>query len=144
MSEVSKRLQESLDKQAMSAYHLAQKSGVTEASISRILNKGVVPQRKTAEKLARALKISPVWLLTGNGTNKVVVEEDYNPYDLIDQVVSHPRGVDAIVKFLAENHEDLKRHSLYDLFIKGIKSEIRNEIKVEEILKIIERNQAKR
>lgn len=59
----AKRLQTALDRLNMKAQELADKSGVSKASISQYLNGVHCPYSLSAGKMALVLGVNPVWLM---------------------------------------------------------------------------------
>lgn len=57
------RLKEAMFKRGLTARELANKSNISEASISRYLSGKLVPKQGTIQALAKALEVDPVWLL---------------------------------------------------------------------------------
>jgi ribosome-binding protein aMBF1 (putative translation factor) len=62
----AKFFHDSFQSEMLSQQDLAVKSGVTEATISRIANGHPAPRPSTVRELAQALGVSPVWLLYGD------------------------------------------------------------------------------
>lgn len=68
MVEIKDRLKKALDSSGMTASELAQKSGINKGAISRYLHGTVIPKQSAVGELARALGVSPAWLLGFNVT----------------------------------------------------------------------------
>lgn len=63
MDEIKDRLKKALDDRGMSAAGLAKKSGINKGAISKYLHGSVIPKQSAVGELARALGVSPAWLL---------------------------------------------------------------------------------
>lgn len=68
MDEIKDRLKKALDDRGMSAAGLAKKSGINKGAISKYLHGSVIPKQSAVGELARALDVSPAWLLGFNVT----------------------------------------------------------------------------
>ena len=78
------RLKEAMRKRGLTARELANKSNISEASISRYLSGKLVPKQGTIQALAKALAVDPVWLL---GYDPVTPDNDAaNDHAIIEQV----------------------------------------------------------
>lgn len=64
------RLQKLIDSKGVTAYVVAQETGISQATLSRILNKNTKPNLRNTKTLAEYFNVSVPFLLTG---------EDYNP-----------------------------------------------------------------
>jgi len=63
MVEIKERLNEALKIRNMTASELSKKSGIGKGSISKYLNGVVVPKQSAIGDMAKALNVSPAWLL---------------------------------------------------------------------------------
>ena len=63
MTEIKDRLKKALDASGMTLTELANKSGIGKGSISKYLHGTVIPKQSAVGELARALGVSPAWLL---------------------------------------------------------------------------------
>lgn len=63
MTEIKDRLKKALDASGMTLTELANKSGIGKGSISKYLHGAVIPKQSAVGELARALHVSPAWLL---------------------------------------------------------------------------------
>lgn len=61
--ETAKRLKFAMDAHKLTAKQLSDKSGVSEPSISQYLHGTFAPKNKTAAKLAKVLRVNPMWLM---------------------------------------------------------------------------------
>lgn len=78
------RLKEAMQKRGLTARELANKSNISEASISRYLSGKLIPKQATIQALAKALGVDPVWLL---GYDPVAPDNDIvTDQMLIEQV----------------------------------------------------------
>lgn len=68
MKSFSERLRYLIDKKGITPYYLSEKTGISEAAISRLLNgKSIRPNIRTTGLLANYFHITEDWLLTGEG-----------------------------------------------------------------------------
>ena len=72
--EIRDRIKKGMEFRGMTASELAQKSGVNKSLISKYLKGTVEPKQSTIYALARALRVSPAWLL-GYEDQMVEVEQ---------------------------------------------------------------------
>ena len=63
LAEVSKRIKQALDYKDMSQQELSRISGVSKSSISQYISQFSAPSKMTAERLARALGVNPLWIM---------------------------------------------------------------------------------
>lgn len=70
------RLQKLIDRKNISQKDLSEKSGVTESSISRYLNKNIKPHLDTASSLAQVLGVSVDYLM-GNSPLPDITAADH-------------------------------------------------------------------
>jgi len=63
----SERIKELMTGRGLTAYHLSKETGVSQATISRILNKESKPNINTLKTLAKYFNLEDTWLLTGEG-----------------------------------------------------------------------------
>ncbi len=63
MADIKDRIKEVLQAQDMTASELAAKSGIGKGSISKYLKGTVIPKQSAIGAIARALGVSPAWLL---------------------------------------------------------------------------------
>ena len=63
MADIKDRIMEVLQAKGMTASELAAKSGIGKGSISKYLKGTVVPKQSAIGTMARALGVSPAWLL---------------------------------------------------------------------------------
>ncbi len=63
MADIKDRILEVLQARNMTASELAAKSGIGKGSISKYLKGTVVPKQSAIGAMARALGVSPAWLL---------------------------------------------------------------------------------
>ena len=68
MTTIGQRVREARQRAALSQADLAERAGLQEVTISRIENERYGPPRpSTIRKLADALRVTPAWLLYGEG-----------------------------------------------------------------------------
>lgn len=63
MDEIKDRLKKAIDARDITAADLARKSGINKGAISKYLKGTVIPKQSAVGDLARALDVSPAWLL---------------------------------------------------------------------------------
>lgn len=63
MADIKDRLKEALENKGMTASELSARSGIAKGSISKYLKGTVVPKQSAIGEMARALGVSPAWLL---------------------------------------------------------------------------------
>ena len=63
MTEIKIRIKEALEIRGMTAAELSKKSGIGKGSISKYLNGIVMPKQSAIGAMARALGVSPAWLM---------------------------------------------------------------------------------
>lgn len=70
LQETAQRLKEAMTEAGVTAAELSERSGVGKSSISQYMNGRNSPSNISASKMARVLKVSPIWLM-GFQTPKV-------------------------------------------------------------------------
>ncbi len=63
MYKIKDRLKEALEIRKMLPVELARRSGINKGTISRYLKGEIIPKQSKIAELARALNVSPAWLL---------------------------------------------------------------------------------
>ena len=63
MVDIKDRIREALEVRGMTAAELSKRSGIGKGSISKYLNGFVVPKQSAIGSMARALSVSPAWLM---------------------------------------------------------------------------------
>ena len=63
MANTNERIKEALALRGMTAADLSRKTGIGKGLISRYLHGEVVPKQSKIAVIARALEVSPAWLL---------------------------------------------------------------------------------
>lgn len=63
MMEIKERIRKAMEVRGMTASELAKKSGIAKGSISKYLNGLVVPKQSAIGEMAKALSVSPAWLM---------------------------------------------------------------------------------
>lgn len=80
MKSISERLRYLIDKKGITPYYLSEKTGISEATISRLLSgKSIRPNIKTIGLLTYYFQITEDWLLTGDGEMKkaeIIITQD--------------------------------------------------------------------
>ena len=65
MNTIQERFQFLLESKGLTPYQLSKKTGISDATLGRILNKGSKPNSKTMESLCKYFDITEEWFLTG-------------------------------------------------------------------------------
>jgi transcriptional regulator with XRE-family HTH domain len=63
---ISVRVKELMRKKGISAYNLSNYTGISQATLSRILNKDTKPNASNLKSLAEYFQVEQEWLLSGN------------------------------------------------------------------------------
>ena len=63
MFEINKRIREEMVRQNLTMTDLANKSGLSRSTISRYVSDSIEPKQNAVGALAKALHVSPAWLL---------------------------------------------------------------------------------
>lgn len=115
------RLRDILNEKCMSAQELANRSGVSKASLSQYLSGKYTPKNTSAKKLADVLKVNPAWLMGLDVTKDI--EIDYMASKAID-LVADTYSIEEIEKAINTlNTRELKRLSAYIEYIKAKRQE---------------------
>ena len=69
---IGTRLSELLKNKGVSAYVLADETGMSNATLSRIIKKDAKPNIKTLKKITDYFNVSREWFLTGSGKKNIV------------------------------------------------------------------------
>jgi len=65
---ISLRIKELMKKKGVSAYNISKETGISQATLSRILNKNTKPNMNNLKILSKYFNSSEEWLLTGEGS----------------------------------------------------------------------------
>jgi len=76
--ETARRLRSALTKSGLSQQELAEKSGVSKASISQYINGTHIPGNKKAGMIAEVLGCSPLWLMGFDVEDNAPLRENKN------------------------------------------------------------------
>ena len=63
MEQIKDRLKKALEERQMTASELSKKSGIGKGSISKYLSGAVIPKQNAIGEMAKALNVSPAWIL---------------------------------------------------------------------------------
>lgn len=113
LQETAERLKEAMADAGVTAAELAERSGVGKSSISQYMNGRNSPSDLSASKIARVLKVSPIWLM-GFQTPKVDEEME----DLIRLDVDEQRILDRYRSM--DNTQRTRLLAYADLLKKGV------------------------
>lgn len=88
MEEIKDRLKKALEVRKMMPVELARKSGINKGSISKYLNGSNLPKQNNIGALAKALEVSPTWLMGYD----VTMEGDLLPSEIqLDKLTEENR-----------------------------------------------------
>lgn len=77
MENIGKRIAELLKKKGITAYELSDVTGISQATLSRIVNKNTKPNIRNSEILSEYFNVPKEWIL--NGTGEMEGEKKENP-----------------------------------------------------------------
>ena len=83
MVDIKDRIREGLTARGMTAAELARKSGVDKGAISRYLKGDFIPKQFAIGKMAKALNVSPAWLM---GYDVTMEGEEVQPQIEVDRL----------------------------------------------------------
>ena len=131
MNSLSERLDYLLEVNGISAYKLANATGISQATISRLKGGGKNPNTSTLKQIASYFEVNPDWLLSGKGDMvlKSVLREPtikYAPGKAIKldaELINRKDEFYTLIKFLKKNHESLVSDEIFELYCQFIYSE---------------------
>ena len=74
------RLKEVIEERELTKYKLAQDLNWSKSTLSNYVEGKTIPKGKRLHAICKALKISPVWLISGSGPKDMLIEDE-NDYD---------------------------------------------------------------
>ena len=89
------RLKQAMEAENISAKELAEKTGISEATISRYLSGQFVPKQKRTYAIATALGVDPAYLIFGTGEPPKPVEPYYRDPETVrmaQELMDNPNG----------------------------------------------------
>ena len=114
MIEIKDRLKEALEVRRMTASELSKRSGIGKGSISKYLNGLVVPKQSAIGEMARALMVSPAWLM---GYEVSMIPQETLPtgtYRGSADVVADGDKITALMEKLSPNNQEkLKEYAQF-------------------------------
>lgn len=114
MVEIKDRLKEALEVRSMTAAELSKRSGIGKGSISKYLNGLVVPKQSAIGEMARALMVSPAWLM---GYEVSMMPQETLPtgtYRGSADVVADGDKITALMEKLSPNNQEkLKEYAQF-------------------------------
>ena len=114
MVEIKDRLKEALEVRSMTAAELSKRSGIGKGSISKYLNGLVVPKQSAIGEMARALMVSPAWLM---GYEVSMIPQETLPagtYRGSADVVADGGKITALMEKLSPNNQEkLKEYAQF-------------------------------
>ncbi len=116
MDGIGKRLRYIIDKKGLTPYRVSKKTGVSQSTLSRILNKNSAPNESNLKALVDFLEVTEEWLLTGeeSSSEKSDITKPNNNDDLKDKLID---SLELNVKSLNDQVDTLKKE------IKGLESD---------------------
>lgn len=78
MEAIGERFQKLLDNKGVTPYEVSMHTGISQATLSRILNKNTKPNIENRKILAEYFNVTPEFILHGSAEDKTVIE----PYEL--------------------------------------------------------------
>lgn len=108
MYKIMDRLREALEVRNMLPVELARKSGINKGTISRYLKGEIIPKQSKIVELARALNVSPAWLLgydTPMDSDDVTMETK-NEIDITKLTNANLARLLAYYQALVDSQED--------------------------------------
>jgi transcriptional regulator with XRE-family HTH domain len=84
MDSIGKRLEYLIEKKGITAYELSSSTGISQSTLSRIINKGSKPNLKNSEALAKYFHITKDWLINGSSE-----KEDSSQYTEVNEPSSN-------------------------------------------------------
>ena len=114
MVEIKDRLKEALEVRSMTAAELSKRSGIGKGSISKYLNGLVVPKQSAIGEMARALMVSPAWLM---GYEVSMIPQETLPagtYRGSADIVADGDKITALMEKLSPNNQEkLKEYAQF-------------------------------
>lgn len=80
MKSIGERLEYLIEKKGITAYELSSSTGISQSTLSRIINKGSKPNLKNSEALAKYFQITKDWLINGS-----IEKEDFNQSSVLNE-----------------------------------------------------------
>ena len=114
MNTITSRLNHLLQQSGLSPYQFSMKSGISQSTLSRILNKNSKPNASTLNKIAVFFNVEEEWILTGNSEKNLteLKTEDYLKEG------QHKISLDEFALIAAQNIEKLKKKPVfYNTFV---------------------------
>ena len=100
---VAERIKELCAKKNMSQYELAKKAGMTQSSISTLLNEGNVPRITTLEKVCNGFGITLAQFFTMDGQYPDLSEEQIKVLDTWEKLsVKEKAAIEKIVSSIID------------------------------------------
>lgn len=130
MSNISSRMRRLLDEKGLTPYQFSKKTGISNATISRILNKSSKPNENTLKVILDYFKVDEKWFLIGDVLNdpykqpeelvalRNEIIEDYNLLitklnNVIKELQGEPETLDVIEKLQRALKLKSEAHALF-------------------------------
>ena len=75
--EIGERISELLNKKGITAYMLSNETGLSQGTLSRIINKNTKPNASNLKVISEYFNVDPSWILTGNRYEEKTNEDSY-------------------------------------------------------------------
>lgn len=133
MNSIGERVKYLIESKGLTAYEVSHESGISEATLSRIVNKNTKPNIKNCKILADYFQVEKEWLLTGvKPVQKPVnYEVKENDFDLVLEPREDPYTL-SLIELLFSSQ--LFKNKIIDL----VNNQPKSRVSKEEGLKMIE------
>lgn len=112
----SDRLKSLMLKREITNYKLAKKLGFSKSTITSYLNNKTIPKNARLEAISKEFNVSPIWFLTGEGSDEIVAEnpDSYStgepnkmptPAEMLHNLIQSFNGLEAEVRRLRKELE---------------------------------------
>lgn len=108
MKQIGDRLREIIEQKGLTPYRVSKKTGVSQSTLSRILNKNAIPNESNMKVLVDFFQVSENWLLTGE------MDDFHNSNDdiknkLIESLELNVKSLKKEIEFLKNKNAELKK-----------------------------------
>lgn len=111
MENFSRRLAYLIEKQKLTKYSLSIKSGVSEATLGRLLkDESIKPSEKTIQKLSEYFQVSELWFRTGENESAIrneLIEKNYSSTISVKVVTTRARAGFSDAHYSEEYLQDM-------------------------------------
>ena len=122
---IKERLNEALQIRKMTATELAKKSGINKSSLSRYLSGENIPRSLSIDKLSKALRVNPAWILGYDVPMEdgVDTESDISPFstDFLTKMTDvQQQLILEVMKLSPDNQFKMSNFMKFLLFEQGL------------------------